>query len=250
LALIINWKEFHLNLNFSSKHESRQIFFHFDDQKILDSNHFLGINFSGLYAQKIIDSCFATINPGIGFYNSQYVVNLSSVQCDMLVWNGSNWLGAWPHAYVTLPPPNNAAGCKTIWMGDADLWTYGGEGFGLQLDSFLVPGETYTFVFQYVSHGHYADGLFAPRFYTGPNPSLNYYVGNLPAAGYQWVTNSISFTATAQQANHNWIVLSTFPHGTSGMISNLCTSCGYNILNDCTVRLGNDTTLCLGDSYT
>jgi gliding motility-associated-like protein len=209
---------------------------------------FFGINISGVHAQKIIDSCFASVNPGIGFNNSIYLYNLSSVQCDMLHWNGFQWQGAWSHAQVTLPPPNPVAGCKTIWMGHADLWTTGGEGFSLRLDTFLTPGETYTFVFQYVSHGLFADAHFSPRVYTGMNSGMQYYVGALPPAGYQWVTNSITFTATSAQANHDWITLSTYPNGSSGMVSNLCTSCGYNIQNDCTVRLGADTTLCAGNS--
>lgn len=200
------------------------------------------------FGQTIVDSCFSSAGPSPGFVSSSDLANLGSTQADLLQWDGTSWIGALPTADLTIPPPSNGAGCRAIFIGNATTWTTGGEGFGLRLDTTLVAGQTYSFAFNYVSQGFGSDAAFSPSIYTGYLPGLYYYVGDLPAVGNTWTTNSISFTATPEQAAHNWLMVTTAPEGSSGLINSFCQNCNDTSLVNCSIDLGGDRTLCEGNT--
>ena len=200
------------------------------------------------FGQGIIDSCFSSVNPSIDFYSSTDLANLGPTQADLLEWNGSSWIGGWPAAELTIPPPSNAAGCRAIFIGSATTWTTGGEGFGLRLNAPLIAGQAYSFVFNYVSHGLGSTGAFSPGIYTGYLPDLNFHVGDLPASGNTWTTNTFSFTATPAQAGHTWIMVTTTPDGSSGLIDSFCQDCNDTTLVNCDIDLGGDRNLCEGST--
>lgn len=185
------------------------------------------MNISG-YGQ-FVDSCFTSAAPHTSFVSSGSLANTSSVSADLLEWSGNSWIGTWPTANITLPPPSNAIGCRAIWVGNSVNWTTGGESFCLRLIQPLVDGQLYSFRFTYVSHGLYSSGAFMPYISTNNSPSMGsaYSLGQLPAVGFSWTTNVFTFTATAAQAGHNWVILGTAPDGSSGMFSSLCSSCGF-----------------------
>lgn len=176
------------------------------------------------FGQVIVDSCFTSATPGTSFSSSS---NLTGFDSDLLSWTGSGWTGGWPGANLSIPPPNNGVGCRAIFIGNGVSWTTGGEGFGLRLSSSLVSGQTYTFNFTYVSHGTGSTGSFSPMFYTNTSGYLSgaYFVGNLTPVGYTWTTSSFTFTVTASQAGHNWVVIHSGSSGSSGLINNFCPSC-------------------------
>lgn len=197
------------------------------------------------YSQQIIDSCFTSAATGTSFPGSSNIIGFDG---DLMQWSGSAWVGGWSHANNTIPPPTGNVGCRAVFMGSASSWTTGGEGFGLRLNAPLVAGSTYTFYFTYVSHGVGSNGSFSPRFLTNSSGSMTgaYTVGFMPAVGYTWTTNSITFTAVAAQAGHTWIFLHSGPSGSSGLVSSLCSNC--TSIPNCNVNLGNDTTVCPGES--
>ena len=204
------------------------------------------------FGQIIIDSCFTTVTPtpSAEFISSTSLANVYS--SDVLEWNGTSWVGGFPSAGLSIPPPSNLSGCRAIFIGNSGLWTTGGESFGLALASPLVSGQVYSFNLNYVSHGLGSNGSFSPFFYTNSSPSVGnaYLLGNLPAVGYSWTMNTYTFTATAIQAGHTWIIIGTQPTGTSGLVSAFCINCDDPIPINCNFDLGNDTTLCEGEILT
>lgn len=200
-----------------------------------------------LWAQQIVDSCFTSQTPSTGFNHSPDLRNLGSIQADLMEWTGSGWIGAWPNANLTLGPPSGQLGCRAMFIGDAVAWTTGGEGFAMRLDTPLVAGHTYTYHFTYVSHGMGSNGAFSPRVYTNSTAALGYWLGNLTPVGYVWTTHSFTFTADTEQDGHNWLMITTHPDQSSGMVSAPCQNCSGGGLPDCSVHLGSDTLLCTGD---
>ena len=201
---------------------------------------------------QIIDSCFSSVTPIVSseFTSSPVLANIFS--SDVLEWDGSNWVGGYQLANLTIAPPINLSGCRAIFIGNSSTWTSGGESFGLLLNSPLVDGQNYSFNFSYVSHGLGSDGNFSPFFYTSSSPnfgSVNL-VGNLPAVGYNWTTNTFSFTATAAQAGDTWIIIGTQPNGSSGIIRSFCNNCNCSTTINNNQILQNDTTLCQGETLT
>lgn len=172
------------------------------------------------------DSCFTSANVGTSFSSSGNLGNANG-DADLLQWTGSSWNGAWPGANLTIPPPVNAGGCRAIFMGNSVSWTTGGESFGVRLNQALVTGQSYSFNFTYVSHGLGSDGAFAPYIYTNNSSSMAgaYSMSQLNAVGYAWTTNTFTFTASASQAGHNWIIIGTVPDGSSGMLMSFCATC-------------------------
>src|SRR5436190_13009766 len=199
-----------------------------------------------LFAQpQIVDSCFTSIPPGTSFGNSS---SMTGGDADMMQWTGSDWTGDWPNADLTLPPPTGMVGCAAIFIGSGTLWTTGGEGFGMLLSQPLVAGQTYSFTFTYVSHGVGSDGAFSPQFSTGPTGGFGpNVVGYLPPAGYNWTTNTVTFTATAAQDGDLWIFLDSTGSGSSGMISSFCVDCNVPSPS-CTANIGPDQNLCPGET--
>jgi PKD repeat protein len=191
------------------------------------------------YSQAILDSCFQSTNSGVSFSSSSTLANSSDA--DLVEWNGAAWTGSWPNANVDLPPPCNGINSRAIWMGDQTFWTTGGEGFSAKLSQSLVAGTTYSFTFTYASNGLYSNGNFSPYFKT--NSSANYstanLVGQLPAVGYDWETNTFSFTASSGQNGDDWILVHS--NNGSGMVLSWCEQ---------QINLGADTVLCLGDTIT
>ena len=200
------------------------------------------------YGQQIIDSCFTSTTTGTGFNAS---ANLTSLNGDLMQWNGSSWLDGWPGANITIAPPAGGNGCRAIWCGSGSVWTTGGEGFGIRLNGPLVAGQTYTYNFTTVSHGVGSDGNFSPMLYTNTSGSVGgVLVGNLTPAGNTWVTNAFTFTATAAQAGHTWLVIFTGGSGSSGFVNNFCASCNIPQTTNCNVNLGPDLNLCPGQTAT
>jgi gliding motility-associated-like protein len=201
------------------------------------------------FSQQIIDSCFSSATVGTSFPSSATLVSLDA---DLMQWNGSSWSGGWPGANITIPPPAGGSGCRAIWCGSGSAWTTGGEGFALQLNAPLVAGQSYTFNFTTVSHGTGSNGSFSPRFSTNNSSLLgsSTFVGNLTPAGNSWVTNPFTFTATAAQAGHNWIIIHSGAAGSSGFVNNLCVSCNVPQVAPCNVDLGPDLNLCPGQTAT
>lgn len=199
-------------------------------------------------SQNIIDNCFTSASPFVnGDFNSSS--NLANVyNSDLLNWNGTSWFGGYAAANITIPPPTNQIGCRAIFLGNGTTWTTGGEAVGLKLSNPLVDGTTYTFDITYVSHGSGSDGNFAPSFYTNSSPSLSSatLVGSLTSVGYNWTTNSFSFTANSTQNGHTWIILKTQSNGTSGLINSFCQNCNITTSN-CSVSV-NSETICQGSS--
>jgi hypothetical protein len=175
-------------------------------------------------APAIVDSCFTSTTPSQTFIST---ADLGSYNGDLLEWTGTEWIGDFPAANLTIPPPSLLENCRAIFTG-GNQWTTGGEGFAVRLTQPLAAGVAYNFTFTYVSHGLYSTGSFSPTLYTysamGPVISATN-VMSLPPAGYNWTTNTISFTATPAQAGHTWLILHTGPAGTSGMFSAFCPNC-------------------------
>ena len=197
------------------------------------------------YGQVVVDSCFSSINPLTGFSVGPDISNMGSNEADVIEWTGTKWVGGWPATNLTIPPPTHAVGCRALFIGNALTWTSGGEGFCLRLDAPMVVGQSYSYTFNYVSHGFGSNGAFSPKIYSNaiPDYHLGYALGRLPAVGYDWESNTVSFTATPDQAGHTWLILTTATDGTSGLINSFCDAC-----NECSVNLGNDTTLCQGST--
>lgn len=199
--------------------------------------------------QTFVDSCFTSVSPvqSNSFVSSTTLANVAN--SDVLEWDGNSWIGGFPDANITIPPPINASGCRVIFVGSTIHWTTSGESFGILLTNPLESGQDYSISFTYVSHGTGSNGNFSPFFYTSPSPNMGpaYLIGNLPSVGYTWTTNTVSFTATDEQAGHSWFILGTQPNGSSGLINSFCSGC--NEIN-CSVDLGNNITICEGDSVT
>jgi hypothetical protein len=173
----------------------------------------------------IVDACFHSCIPQTGFPTGN---DLSNDNADLMEWNGSSWIGSWPNSYLTVPPPTASVGCRAMFIGSGVFWTAPGEGFGMRLSAPLISGRSYTFTFTYISHGWGSTGSFSPILSSGSIPVVNnsdVYITNLPPAGFSWVQNSITFTATAGQQGHTWLFLKTSPDISSGMISSFCEGC-------------------------
>lgn len=178
--------------------------------------------------QLIIDSCFSSSTPGTQFVSSANLFNTAS--SDLLTWTGAAWVGGWPGANLSLPPHCGAAvgtGYRAVFIGSGTVWTTGGEGFALRLNAPLVSGQTYSYAITYVSHGTGSNGSFSPQVYTGVNGTMAGAVAmpNLPPAGYTWLANNYTFTATAAQNGHTYLIIRTSTAESSGLIGSFCSNC-------------------------
>lgn len=196
-------------------------------------------------SQTIQDSCFSSSSPSIGFFSSSSLANVGG-NADLLEWNGTSWVGAWPTALLTIGPPSNLPGCRAIFIGSATQWTTGGESFALALGANLIQGQQYTITVTYISHGVGSDNAFAPHVRLSSSSGLGNLIGTLPPVGNSWTTNSFSFIPN--QGNYSWITFTTYPDGSTGLISSFCIECSTIIIPECEFDLGNDTTICFGDS--
>lgn len=184
-----------------------------------------------VHGQYILDPCMSSVKELGFFLRSDYVINMCEgcssnfIASDMMQWNGTEWIGRNPYASTDLAPP---PGCsvRAIYCG-AYNWTRGGEGIALLLDKSLQEGQTYSYTFTYASDGYNGDGNFSPIIYTHsavmspglPKYSTGFNVGRLPATD-GWKTSTITFTATAQQRGHVWIILRAYE--SSGIILGNC----------------------------
>lgn len=178
------------------------------------------------YSQ-FLDPCFTSATSATSFASSANLANVGN-NSDLCVWTGTTWTGDWPGANLTITPPVNLANCRAIWQGSGTAWTTGGEGFGIRLSSALVAGVTYNFPITYVSHGTGSTGSFTPRVYTNSTPSTAapaVTLGLMPAVGTTWTTNTLTFTATAAQAGHVWLIFGTWTNLSSGFINSWCPGC-------------------------
>jgi hypothetical protein len=197
-------------------------------------------------SQTIIDACFESVDPVPSFPPSP---TLGNFDADLLEWTGTEWIGQWPAANVTIPPMTGQEGCRAMWIGDAISWTTGGEGFAMLLELALISGQTYAINFLYVSDGNSSDGAFAPTILSNDMASMTgaNTIGNLPSVGFEWTINTLEFTATELQAGDEWLIVTSAPEGSSGLIGSWCEECG-NVQGSCEFELGGDLTLCPGDS--
>lgn len=194
------------------------------------------------------DSCFTSMEPGTSFPTND---DIGSLDGDLLEWTGFEWIGDWPNAQVTLPPPANGTGCRVIFIGSGTVWTTGGEGFAIRLLAPLVGGETYTYTFLYVSHGTGSDGAFTFDISSNTAPFLGgSFIASVPPVGYTWTSNTITFTATAAQSGNEWIIIHNGSNGTSGLISSYCSACAEITLPCPPLSLGPDLEACEGVAQT
>ena len=182
-----------------------------------------------LNAQVIVDSCFSSATPGTGFASSASLLNSATGDSDLIEWDGGQWIGDWPGANLTIAPPAGGPGCRAVFIGSGTAWTTGGEGFELLLDAPLVAGNNYSYDFTYISHGTGSNGNFTPEIYTNNAATLvgAVQMANLPPVGFAWTTNTYTFTATAAQAGHNYLLIHSGSGAStsSGLINNFCQSC-------------------------
>ncbi|MBK8483692.1 MAG: T9SS type A sorting domain-containing protein [Saprospiraceae bacterium] len=183
----------------------------------------------------IADTCFSSSVPQISFNPSSDMV---SFDADLMEWDGSNWIGAWPGGF-TIPPPSPNINCRAIFIGSGkrnQSWTSGGEGFGLRLTQPLVSGQLYKIPIVYVSHGPSSDGKFKPKVYSSKDDlNLNkVFIDSLPAANFNWTAYTLSFIADSIQHGHDWLIINTDSITSSGMISSFCSICASIVtsLND------------------
>jgi len=160
---------------------------------------------------------------------------------DMLEWDGEKWLGTISYSLVDLPPPS---GCvkRAVWMGH-QYWTPGGEGIALKLDKTFEAGKTYQYSFTYARDGVGPDLPFTPLAFTNDKPSMTgaQSVGNFTPT-FEWLTDTLSFTASSTQATHSWLIIKTFD--SSGIILAPCRVESATI----TVDLPQDRALCMGET--
>ncbi|HNR72924.1 MAG TPA: gliding motility-associated C-terminal domain-containing protein [Cyclobacteriaceae bacterium] len=196
-------------------------------------------------SQQILDPCFQS--PTIGmFYPTPLMGQICGCQydfeaSDMLEWDGEKWLGTISYSQVDLAPPT---GCvkRAVWMGH-QYWTPGGEGIALKLDKPFEAGKTYQYSFTYARDGVGPNLPFTPLAYTSPNPSMTgaQSIGNFTPT-FEWRTDTLTFTATATQTTHTWLIVKTFD--SSGIILAPCRVESAKINLD----LPQDGTLCMGDT--
>ena len=203
------------------------------------------------WAQSIADPCFRSIaKPGRISVTSDIrnICNCypDSLSSDLIEWDGTAWLGAL-NPGISLPPP---AGCNVrgIWMGYRG-WTPGGEGVALRLDKPLQPGYTYSYTFTYAKDGR---NLAEPGYDFSPLVSTDIgdpqfdkavLVGRLPPV-VDWTTNTLTFTASQQQAGHTWLILHTLE--SSGTILSGCRE--EDAIKQ--YSLFDDSSFCVGDTLT
>jgi len=184
---------------------------------------------SNSQGQQIIDSCFLSIKKPGQYEGSDNLANICKCisdydASDLLEWDPINnvWLGRLPNnPTLDLPPPEGPCLTRAVWVGSPG-WTRGGEAFGLRLDTTFVEGKTYTYTFTYAADGAYSAEGFAPVIYTNDYPG--YYkavvLDTLPVAQNSWITNSITFTASASQNKHRWLIIHAYYQ--SGIVLSSC----------------------------
>src|SRR3989337_3332913 len=101
------------------------------------------------FGQSIIDTCLVSLPPQPNMGIGSLLANIDTIQSDLMVWTGSEWIGQITGANVTIPPLSGMINCRAIFIGSGTLWTTGGEGFGLKLSSPLIQGQTYSFDITY-----------------------------------------------------------------------------------------------------
>jgi len=185
--------------------------------------------YSNSKCQQIIDSCFLSIKKPGQYEGSDDLANICKCfsnyeASDLVEWDPVNkaWLGRLPNnPTLDLPPPEGPCLSRAVWMGSPG-WTPGGEAFGLRLDAYFQEGKTYTYNFTYAADGAYSDYGFAPVIYTNDYPGYfkSVVLDTLPVAQNSWVTNSITFTATASQAKHRWLIIHAYYQ--SGIVLSSC----------------------------
>lgn len=160
---------------------------------------------------------------------------------DMLEWDGEKWIGTISYSQVDLAPPPEWVK-RAVWMGHKD-WTPGGEGIALKLDKPFESGKTYSYSFTYARDGVGPNLPFTPQAYTNDKPSMTgaQSIGNFTPT-FEWLTDTLSFTASSTQATHSWLIIKTFD--SSGIILSPCRVESAIIAVD----LPQDRTLCLGET--
>ena len=201
------------------------------------------------FGQVIVDSCFTSADPGISFDSS--VILFDVHHCDLVEWDGSQWVGRVPTSDIIIPPASGEVGCRAFFLGTAAGWTAFGEQVGFLLEEAFQAGETYNFYFTTVSHGELSDGFFAPKLWTNNEPFLDgsVLIGTVDTVGTEWETTQFTFTATEESDGDSILIIGTEgPDVSSGMLGSFCSECvTCERLNE--IELGNDTTLCNGDPF-
>lgn len=172
----------------------------------------------------VVDNCFMSVLPQLSFPSG---FDLANNEADLMEWDGTNWIGAWANADITIKPPSGRAGCRAVFIGSGVFWTAPGEGFAFRLSQPLEADVSYSFAFTYVSHGWGCDSSFSPKLYSNDAPIFGSekFIMSLPAVGPAWENHMITFVASADQDGHQWLFLETDPDVSSGMISSFCENC-------------------------
>lgn len=206
-------------------------------------------------SQQIVDSCFLSISPGR--YEGSGDIENTCFKCsprgyasDMMEWDPVNfsWIGKLPNnPTVDLPPPVSNCLTRAIWIG-SPAWTPEGEGVALRLDKPLEAGKTYSYTFTYAADGAYSEQGFAPVVFTNSSYRIfenTHAVDTLPRVSNAWETHVLTFTATAGQNGHTWLIL--FGYDGSGT---LLSNCKQNNPFPQELFPEDDTLLCVGDVIT
>jgi len=178
---------------------------------------------------QFVDPCFTSATVGTSFASTTSLGN--TTDADLCRWTGSGWTGGFGGANLTIAPRVNLNTCRAIWIGSPTVWTTGGEGFAIRLTTPLVTGVTYTFPVTYVSHGTGSTGSFSPNVRTNSTAAIggSFILPNMPAVGNTWTTNNLTFTATAAQNGHQWILFGSWTNS-SGFINSFCPACNITPL--------------------
>jgi gliding motility-associated-like protein len=165
---------------------------------------------------------------GPGFGGSAQIANSNGGATDMVKYQDGVWQGVNSDVSngLVIAPPIVCDASKAAWMRVLPADTIG-EGIGFKLSSALVQGNLASFQLTYVSHGVGSTGSFQPVLYT--HNSNDFMVGGeiqaayattCPAAGTDWLTQTVNFNVGGLNAGDNWLFV--YAPENSGLLFNLC----------------------------
>lgn len=190
-------------------------------------------------SQVIIDSCFSSVDfsyakedcSPLYYPNSKYVTGSSFWLAE---WGNGEWkvqdgLHKNHYIYEQMVLPSSISYAKGLYMGGT-LFGKTNEFIALKLSENLIPNKQYSFSFTYscikqtIGETGYE---FSPIIRTNKKPVIknSVLVENLPKVGYEWETNTITFTASKEQKKHTWIIIDNTDYSSyfGGVILDMCT---------------------------
>lgn len=201
-----------------------------------------------LVAQGIADPCFYSLPIAQNFPASGDITGAPLGTADGIKYQNGSWEGT-SGTGVSIAPPIECDVVNAVFLRNS-----GGEaqGVGFRLNGSLAAGNPVSLECTYVSHGTGSAATFSPAVYSAFGPELytpegtiqGIFIGNLPAVGNAWTTNTYTFTPFAAQNGHQWIFI--IPQTSSGVLMNFCQMSAGELDLD----LGPDIELCEGESVT